>query len=176
MLRFFQKKYAEEDLLLFNFLRRNRLFEELTDEELSNFTPYIYLRKYHENEVVFFTGDPSNAIYIVKSGVVSLNIEIRNDFEKLETLRSGRLFGDNAILKDTKRLYTAIVMTEESEIYVIPKANILEVMDDHEMIKAKVMSAFAEIYNEYTTNLFKVYKSSLGFFDLHTLYSGFDKL
>jgi len=176
MLSFFQKKYSEEDLVLFNFLRRNRLFENLTDEELSYFKPHLYLRKYHSDEVVFFTGDPSNAVYIVKSGLITLNLELRGDFEKLETLRSGRLFGDNAVLSKTKRLYTAIAMTDQSEIYVIPKANLMEVMNSHVAVKAKIMLAFSELYNEYINNLFRTYKSSLGFFDLHTLYSGIDNI
>jgi len=171
MLKIFQKKYSEEDLFLFNFLRKNRLFEKLSDDELSYLAPYLYLRKYHENEVVFFTGDPSNALYIIKSGLVALNLDVKNDFEKLETLRSGRLFGDNALLKETKRIYTAIVVTEEAELYVIPKANLMEVMNDHVEVKAKLMAAFAEMYNEYMTNLFKTYKSSLGFFDLGTVYT-----
>ncbi|MEQ8469775.1 MAG: cyclic nucleotide-binding domain-containing protein [Marinoscillum sp.] len=171
MFRFFKKKYSEEELLLFNFLRKNRLFEKLGDDELSHFTPYLYSRKYNQNEVAFFTGDPSQAIYIVKSGIVTLNLDIRDGFEKLMTLRSGKLFGDNAVLSGTKRIYTAIVMTEDAELYVIPKANLLEVMNDHPPIRAKIMTAFAETYNEYTNNLFKTYKSSLGFFDLNTVYT-----
>jgi len=171
MLRFFKRKYSDTDMVLFNFLRKNRLFESLTDEELSYFTPYLYLRKYHENEVVFFTGDPSQAVYIVKRGIVSLNLDIKEGFEKLLTLRSGKLFGDNAVLKGTKRIYTAIVLTNECEIYVIPKANLMEVMNNHTEVRAKIMSAFAEMYNEYMNNLFKTYKASLGFFDLGTVYS-----
>ncbi len=171
MLKFFKKKYSEEDLVLFNFLRKNRLFEKLSNRELSYFAPYLYLRKYHENEVVFFTRDPSQAVYILKSGIVTLNLELKDDFEKLMTLRSGRLFGDNAFISGTKRLYTAIVMTDEADIYVIPKANLMEVMNNHSEVRAKVMTAFSEQYNEYTSNLFQTYKSSLGFFDLNTVYN-----
>ncbi len=172
MLKIFKKSYSEQELLLFNFLRKNRLFEKLTDEELIRFQPYLYLRKYKENEVVFFTGDPSHAVYIVKNGIVTLNLEIKDGFEKLMTLRNGKLFGDNAILPNTKRIYTSVVITEEAELYVIPKVNITEIMNDHPVIKAKIMMAFAEMYNEYTTNLFRTYKSSLGFFDLNTVYRG----
>lgn len=171
MFKFFRKKYSEADLLLFNFLRKNRLFEKLTDEELSYFAPFLYLRKYNENEVVFFTGDPSQAVYIVKSGLVALNLDIQDGFEKLMSLRSGRLFGDNAIFHGTRRIHTAIVMTDESELYVLPKANLMGIMQDHIEVRAKIMEAFATMYNEYTTNLFKTYKSSLGFFDLSTVYS-----
>ena len=171
MLRLFKKKYTEDDLLLFNFLRKNRFFERLTNGELSYFAPYLYNRKYRANEVVFFTKDPSQAIYIVKSGIVTLNIDLKDGFEKLMTLRAGKLFGDNAFISGTKRLYTAIVKTEEAEIYVIPKANIMEVMNNHPEVRAKIMTAFAEQYNEYTSNLFQTYKSSLGFFDLNTVYN-----
>lgn len=171
MLKIFQKKYSEEDLLLFKFLRKNRLFEKLTNEELSYFVPYLYVRKYHENEVIFFTKDPSQAVYILKSGIVTLNLDMKDNFEKLMTLRSGKLFGDNAFIVGAKRLYTAIVITEEAEIYVIPKANLTEVMNDHPNVRAKIMTAFAEQYNEYTSNLFQTYKSSLGFFDLNTVYN-----
>lgn len=170
MFRFFKKKYSEADLQLFNFLRKNRLFEALTDDEVAHFVPYLYLRKYNENEVVFFTGDPSQALYIVKSGIVSLNLDIKNGFEKLMTLRSGKVFGDNSILVSTRRVHTAIVRTE-AELYVIPKANLMEVMNNHLAIKAKIMTAFSEMYNEYTTNLIKTYKASMGFFDLSTVYS-----
>lgn len=176
MFKIFKKTYSEKDLLLFNFLRKNRLFEQLSDDELIRFQPYLYNRKYKENEVVFFTGDPSHAIYLVKSGIVSLNIDLKDTQEKLMTLRSGRLFGDNAILPHAKRIYTAVTITEEAELYVIPKVNVDELMNDHPVIKAKIMSAFAEIYNEYTASLFKTYKSSLGFFDLSTVYNGIKEM
>ncbi len=171
MLRLFKKKYSDDDLLFFNFLRKNKFFEKLTNEELSYFTPYMYLRKYRANEVVFFTKDPSQAVYILKSGIVTLNLDLKDEFEKLMTLRSGKLFGDNAFISGTKRLYTAIVKTDEADIYVIPKANIMEVLNDHSEVQAKVMTAFAEQYNEYTSSLFQTYRSSLGFFDLNTVYN-----
>lgn len=172
MLRLFKKTYSGKELVLINFLRKNRLFEKLADDELVRFIPYLYLRKYKQNEVVFFTNDPSHAVYIVKTGIVTLNLDLKNGFEKLMALRQGKLFGDNAILPNTKRIYTAIVETEDAEIYVIPKVNIMEIMENHPEIKAQIMTAFAEMYNEYTTSLFKVYKSSLGFFDLNTVYTG----
>ena len=171
MFKFFKKSYSEKELHLFDFLRKSRLFEKLLDDELAHFTPFLYKREYHSNEVVFFTNDPSQAIYIIKSGIVTLNLELGEGFEKLMTLRSGRLFGDNAVLADTKRIYTAIVMTDDAELYVIPKANLNEIMDNHPAIRAKIMTAFGEIYDEYMANLFKTYKSSIGFFDLHKVYS-----
>ena len=172
MIRIFKKAYTREDILLYDFIRKSYLFEKLTNDELSHFVPHIFLRKYKENEVVFFTGDPSQALYIVKTGIITLNLEIKGEFEKLVTLRPGRVFGENTILKGTKRIYSAIVKTEEASLYIIPKENLLEIMERYPAIKAKIMEAYAVNLNSFNSRLFDTYKSSLGFFDLSTVFSG----
>lgn len=171
MLKLFKKSFTEKDLKLFNFLSKNRLFEKLTYEELSLIVPHMYTRSYKENEVIFFSNDPSHALYLVKSGIISLNIELKETFEKLNIVRSSNLFGTNALIEDTKRLYTSIVISESAELYVIPQINLLELMEDHVELKAKLMSAYAEVHDEYMQNLFKAYKSSFGFFDLGMVYA-----
>ncbi len=172
LFKFFQKRHSDKDLQMFDFLRKAEILEALTDDELAHFLPYLYLREYKKNEVVFFSGDPSHALYMVKKGIVTLNLDIEDTFEKLMTMRSGRLFGDNALLPNAKRIYSAIVETEQVSLYVLPKENVQEIMNNHPLIKAKIMSAFSKRYNDYTARLFSVYKSSLGFFDLNTVYSG----
>lgn len=172
MFKYFKKAFKKEDLILFEFLRKNYLLESLSNADLEHFLPHVYLRTYKENEVIFFTGDPSQALYLVKSGIVTLNLEIKGEFEKLLTLRSGRVFGENAILKGTKRIYSAIVKTEEATLYVIPKVNLIEIMDSKPAIRGKIMTAFASNLNGFNARLFETYKSSLGFFDLSTVYSG----
>ncbi len=171
MLKLFKKSFTEKDLKLFNFLSKNRLFEKLSYEELALIVPHMYTRSYKQNEVIFFSNDPSHALYLVKSGIVSLNIELKENFEKLNIVRSSNLFGTNALIRETKRLYTALVISEHAELYVIPQINLLEIMDDHIEIKAKLMSAYAEVHDEYMQNLFKAYKSSFGFFDLGMVYA-----
>jgi CRP/FNR family cyclic AMP-dependent transcriptional regulator len=171
MLKFFKKSYSDEEKELFDFLRKNPLFKTLSDDELDKFRPYLYTRNYNENEVVFFSGDPSHALYIVKKGVVSLNLEMKGDFEKLMILRNGAVFGDNAVLEKTKRIYSAFVLADGAELLVIPQVNIFEIMEHNQMIKAKIMASFAGLYNQYTQRLFETYKDSRGFFDLNTVYS-----
>ncbi len=151
-------------------MRSNPFFKDLSNSELYNFIPYMYLREYKKNEVVFFRGDPSQAFYIVKSGLVSLNIMVRDKMELLTTLSSSETFGENALLADTKRLHNAIVESEFCELYVIPQSNLMEIFDNHVEIKAKMLNALSEHYNEYTSNLVKAYQASFGFFDLSLVY------
>ena len=171
MLNPFKKKYTQEEQDLFNFMNEVKYFEQLTFEELSLFKPFMYERTYKQNEVVFFRGDPSYALYIVKNGEVSLNIDVKDKFEELTILSEKGTFGDNSILDNTERIYSSIVVSEKAELYVIPQINIHEIMNSHPEVRAKMMTSYAELYNDYTSNLFKIYKSSFGFFELGSVYN-----
>ena len=168
----FKKKYSKEELDLIAFLAQTRHFEKLDEDELALFLPSMHLRTYQQDEVVFFSGDPSHALYIIHRGSVSLSIDVNNKFELLAESHRGSIFGDNSLIEDAKRIYTAVVTSEKAQIYVIPQINILEIFQDHPDIKAKMMMAFSEMYNEYTTQLFKTYKSHFGFFELSKVYQG----
>jgi len=169
--KLFGKAYTEEEQELISFLQRDKLFEKLTEREINYFLPYLHERNYVRDEVIFFAGDPSQALYVVKRGMVSLNIDIKDNFEQLLSLRSGRAFGDNSLLAGSRRIYSAIVTSEMASVYVMPQVNLLEIMDSHPRVRAKIMTSFCEIYNGYTVQLFKTYKKSLGFFDLHEVYA-----
>ena len=172
MINPFKKSYSREEINTFRFLSRIKLFSLLSNDELSEFVPFLYLRKYKKDEVVFFRDDPSQALYIVKRGEVTLNIDINNQFEKLVEVKSGQAFGDNTLLTNTKRLYTAVTSSDTATIFVIPQVNIHEIFNSNDRIKAKMLTSMAEMYNQYTGNLFKAYKSSFGFFDIAEAYRG----
>jgi CRP/FNR family transcriptional regulator, cyclic AMP receptor protein len=49
--------------------------------------------------------------------------------------------------------------------------NIFDIFQEHENVKAKMMASLAEVYNQVTVNLFKSYKSSVGFFNLAQVFA-----
>lgn len=163
----FRRKYSTQEKRQFAFLRKNYLFQSLKDEELSEFLPYLYPRKYGKNEVVFFRGDPSQALYIVGRGTVSLTIDIEEKFEEITRLSRGDSFGDNALLTSTKRIYNAISISDPCELFVIPSTNFREVLEDDVKIKAKILEAIAKEHNRYMEALFRTYQEAFGFFDLN---------
>jgi CRP-like cAMP-binding protein len=171
MLNPFKKSYTPKELNLLRFLSRIKLFERLNYEELSLITPYLYLREYKYDEAVFFRGDPSNALYIIKSGRIGLNVDIVDRLENLQVIKSGTAFGENSILENSVRIYNAIVESETADIYVIPKINIQEIFKDNTRIQAKMMYSLAESFNEIYANLFKTYRTSKGFFNLAQIFS-----
>lgn len=170
MINPFKKNYSQSELQLFEFLSKIKLFERLSEEQLAEFQPFLYERTYNQKEVVFFTNDPSHALYIVKDGTVSLNLNVNDRFEELAVLSKGSTFGDNSLIEGTKRIYSSIVISEKADLFVIPQTNILEIMDDDVEIRGKIMTSFAEMYDAYTSNIFKNYRSNFGFFELGQVY------
>ena len=162
----FRKSYSPKEEKLFDFLLDVFIFRKLNYRELSYFSPYMYLREYKNEEVIFFREDPSNAIYIIKTGKVTLSIDINDGFEKILALRAKHSFGENALLQRTRRNYNAIATTDQTQLYVIPKVNILEIFEDHARLKSKMMEAYSEMNELYTSRLLNIYQSSMGFFTL----------
>ena len=122
------------------------------------------------DEVVFFRNDPGNALYLVKSGKVSINIDIEDEFELLSVIKSGGAFGESSLLSESNRVYTSIIYSERAELYVLPKVNIHEIFQGHPVIKTKMLESLTELLNDLMINLFKGYKSSLGLFNLSQVY------
>ena len=166
----FSRTFNASELETFEFLSQVKFFEKLRNIEMSRFLPAIHERKYKKDEVVFFSGDPSQAIYIVKSGMVRLTIDIRDTFETVHEVRAREAFGENALLENQHRIYTAIVGSEMAEFMIIPHFAIQEIFDNNNKIKAKMMASLAEFYNENNRRLFKSYKSSFGFFNLSEMF------
>jgi CRP-like cAMP-binding protein len=166
MINPFRKSYSGKELNLFRYLSRIKVFEKLSYREMSLFLPYLYLREYKMDEVVYFRNDPSNALYMVKSGKVSLNVDVAESFEQLKVIKSGVSFGENALLDNTIRLSSAIVVSERSELYVLPHVYISEVFESHIIIKAKMLESLCEQVDETLSHVYKAYKSTYGFFSL----------
>ncbi len=170
MINPFKKSYSKEEINSFRFLNRIKLFSLLSNDELAEFTPFLYPRKYKSGEVVFFRDDPSQALYIVKRGTITLTIDVQDRFDKIMEVKSGQAFGDNSLLEHTKRLYTAVTASDTATIFVIPQVNIHNIFEGDDKIKSKMLTALAEQYNNYTSSLFKAYKASYGFFDIADAY------
>jgi CRP-like cAMP-binding protein len=163
----FQRSFTDDEKELITFLSAFQLFESLTAKEQSAFFSYLYLRKYKEDEVVFFRKDPSHALYLIKSGKIALLIDQEQDFETLNIISSGQSFGNNSLLDRTQRPYSAIVRSTEAELYVIPHVNIQDIFFNQPRIKAKMLASLGEMYDAYLQDLFHVYRSAKGFFNLN---------
>ncbi|GAB4132920.1 MAG: hypothetical protein OHK0045_23940 [Raineya sp.] len=166
----FRKVYSEPEQEIFNFLKTVRLFEKLSEKEMEEFLPFMHLREYKQNEVIFFRNDPSQAIYVIKKGTVELNLDLEEDFEPLAFAKTGITIGINALIPYSERVYNAIARSKEAQLYVFPQVNILEIFKYKPKIHAKMMTSLAEIYDENTKNLFNAYRKNVGLFSIGEAY------
>lgn len=166
----FRKVYTVQEREIFHFFKKVKLFERLTEKEMEDFLPFLHLREYKQNEVIFFRNDPSQALYIVKSGLVELNIDHQDSFEVLTMVKKGFAIGVNALLENSERVYNAVVRSKEAWLYIIPQVNILEIFKYKVHIQAKMMTSLAELYDENTKNLFNSYRKHIGLFHLGEAY------
>ncbi|MTI20093.1 cyclic nucleotide-binding domain-containing protein, partial [Fulvivirga sp. RKSG066] len=105
MINPFKKTYTPREQSLFVFLTKIPLFSQLDSKELSLFLPHMHERKFQQNEVVFFRNDPSHALYLLKKGEVSLNLDLDEDFETLTKIKGpGIALGESCLINDTNRL------------------------------------------------------------------------
>jgi CRP/FNR family transcriptional regulator, cyclic AMP receptor protein len=166
----FSKTYEPEDIRMFDFLQGIKFFERLRQKEMARFLPAMHQRKYVRDEVVFFSKDPSQALYLIKKGAIHLTIDIKDNFETIMELEKGDAFGENSLLENSKRTYTSLVVSEEAELIVIPHFAIQEIFDTNPKIKAKMMTSLAEYYNANNQRLFRSYRESFGFFSLRQMF------
>ncbi|WP_185154366.1 Crp/Fnr family transcriptional regulator [Fulvivirga sp. M361] len=170
MINPFKKAYTLQEQNTFVFLANIKLFSELNHKQMSLFLPHMHIRTYEKDEIVFFRGDPSHALYLLKKGTVSLDIDMAGNFENLTSIKSGTALGESCLLKDANRLLNAYVTSEQAEFYVIPQDNIFDIFESSPKIKLKMLESLAEMYNSYNMNLFNAYQASRGFFNLRQVY------
>ncbi|GAB2480236.1 MAG: cyclic nucleotide-binding domain-containing protein [Cytophagales bacterium] len=166
----FSKTYEPEEIQMFEFLQGTKFFERLKQKELARFLPTLHHRKYVKDEIVFFSKDPSQAMYLIKRGTIELTIDIKDNFETIMELGKGEAFGENSLIENAKRTYTAIITSDEAQLIVIPHFAIQEIFDSNPKIKAKMMTSLAEYYNANNQRLFRSYRESFGFFSLRQMF------
>ncbi len=162
----FKRTFTQQELIQFRFLSKVKLFGGMTNEELSGLLPYLFLREYKQNDVVFFREDPGAAVYLVKSGSVTLSLDIEGRLETLTTIRNYGFFGEEALLPGQKRIYNVVVTSEEAEIYVIPHVNINDYCDRSKGFKAKLFANLSQVRTDFLMRVFKAYRQEFGLFEL----------
>ena len=170
MINPFGKTYTDNELVVFEYLKRLPLFADLSNKEMSVFIPYLHERTYQRDEVIFFRNDPSHALYLLRRGRVSFTLDVNDNFEELTEFSGEEVIGINCIIPGSKRLVNAIVLSDRAEFYVIPQDNLFTIFENNEEIKMKMYQRLAGTLEQRMGRLFKSYKSSFGMFNLSDIY------
>lgn len=100
----------------------------LDPAELARVAPLARLARQPAEAVVFFQGDPPDALYIVRQGEVRIVHHAEDGRELiLNRLAAGAVFGEIALLDGAPRTATAIVTTD-AELLRLPRPAFVELL------------------------------------------------
>lgn len=103
------------------------LFHGIAHADLERIVDLFTERKYRKGATIFERGDPGNALYIVKEGLVKLASHSGRGTETiLHLLPPGAIFGE-LILSEGRRSFTAVAGTDAT-VSVLPKERLVDLL------------------------------------------------
>ena len=112
------------------FLARLPAFKRLPQETLEGLSRSVHAKGYGKNEPVFQEGDPANAVFVLKSGLVkAVKYSPRMEAASMEIIAPGQLFGMIAVM-DKKPYPVSALPLQDCEAYRIPAALFASLMTD----------------------------------------------
>lgn len=104
------------------YLKKINLFEALTPEEMETLAGVTRMESVRKKTPIFFPGDPSHQVYLLKEGRVKLSrISEEGREVTIALLEPGEIFGELEVLGDAPRDTLAEAL-DDSRICVVSKA------------------------------------------------------
>jgi CRP/FNR family transcriptional regulator, cyclic AMP receptor protein len=121
------------------FLQNVSLFANLSASELEPLAQRLIARRYREGETIFEQGSPGNSLYIVKSGLVG--IEITSGSGCTQTVAQcgpGQVFGEFALLDGLPRSAGAVACAR-SELLLLARPEFFMYLEQHPTVAINLL-------------------------------------
>lgn len=92
-------------------LRQVPLLETLNDEQIMKLADVLTVSKYHQGQAIIRQGDDGDEFFVVQSGECTASVQTHDDIQEVRRFGPGDLFGEVALLKNTKRAATITATT-----------------------------------------------------------------
>ncbi len=113
-------------------------FSALSEEEQERVSERMHLELRRSGEALFHKGDPSNALYLIKSGWVRL---LADGGTALASQGPGSLVGEADLFQDQPRSLGAITATDV-ELWVLGREDLIDLIAESPQIGLKLSLAF----------------------------------
>ena len=118
------------------------LFEDLSGREIDAVQRLLHRRDYVAGESIFVEGEPGLGMYIISSGVVSIQSEPSG--RELVSLSDGDFFGEIALLNEVIRTATARAKTD-CHLLSLFQPDLLSLLDRNPRLGVKVLLALSRL-------------------------------
>ena len=122
-----RKKKNNLDL---DFYQKVDLFKNLTNKEIMILSDLFIDKYYEKNEIIYRESHPQVVIYIVKSGKVTLQIDLPHLKFKIFEIYAGKHFGEIGMFLESSRIHTATA-EEDTELIAIKKSDLKQFILDN---------------------------------------------
>jgi len=110
------------------YLKKINLFKGMTEDEMQHLSRITFMRDYAKKEVIYFPGDKGDQVYLLKKGRVKISkISEEGKEITLVVLEPGEIFGEMALLGDSKRQTIAEVV-EDVHLCIISRRDFEELI------------------------------------------------
>jgi len=114
-----------------DYLRQISIFSELESEFLEKIYKISRVRKYEKGRIIFMEGEPGEAFFYIKSGLVKISKLSRDGREHiLHVLNEGHVFAEVTLFSNTEYPATAEVL-EDAEIGIIKNEDLEKVIKEN---------------------------------------------
>ena len=124
-------------------LSKVSIFEGLTSEELDALSEVTEPRRIAKNALVILAEEEGDTFFVINRGRLKVSVTAADGREViLSVLGSGDFFGDMALLDDRPRSANVTTM-EESDLFVVRRADFRKALEGHPSIAVKLMVSLA---------------------------------
>lgn len=125
------------------FLESIPLFSKLNVLSMRALAQASSFREIEKGEILFFQLDPSELVYLVRSGNISITLNSPDGRDMvINEMRAGDMFGELGILTGQLRSTSAIARID-SEILAIPRQAFLRILDEEPLFTRRLLNMTA---------------------------------
>ena len=129
-------------------LKKCSIFSKAPSDLLEQIGDISYLRDYKKGSYVFSQDEPGDTMYVVGSGLVKISVAAADGREKtLDILKSGDFFGEMALLDESPRSASAVII-EDSTLLVIYRKDFFESVVTNPQLVNRVLLTFVKRLRE----------------------------
>jgi signal transduction histidine kinase len=125
------------------------LFRSLNREELQALRFITQERRMAPNQEIFREGDPGDAVYFVKNGIVEISSLVGNGKRHVfSRLGDGEIFGEMAVIEHRPRSATATAVND-AEVYFIPRGEMLSLIESSPKLAFNLLQQISHRLREF---------------------------
>jgi len=129
------------------------MFSQLNDEELQFLSESATYRSYPKNRVLINEGDLSDSLYVIFSGRLQAYLSDNEGKEMmLNTIGPGEFFGEIALLVDTPRT-ASIMVIEDCKLSIISRTAFDSILNSHAGIALTLLKGMAQRHIALTSSV-----------------------